>query len=325
MISWLTLVLLLASVSAQGKQYFQTVIADNWSMNILSGPPNINPIKDKSYPTSIPTTLHLVLQNAGDIPDPFLKENYPTLKYLSDCNVRFATNFTVDDLVFAMEHQQLVFEGIDTYGDVFLNGQKVLSTENAFVKYKTNVKQLLKKGVNLLEVKINSTNDRDNAGQQSNGMPFAYAHTRKACYQYSWDWAPYLNTLGIWKNVYLESFKEVKFDYVWVRTRSINKDRATINFAVALDWNIKELSLSYQVKVLLGGNEIAAFPAREKYSYYDVHINNPELWWPNGIGKPHIYDFVVRLVSLGPQDTVDEKKIPFGIRTVELDLKDRKF
>ena len=186
-----------------------------------------------------------------------------------------------------------------------MNGQKVLSTENAFVKYKTNVKQLLKKGVNLLEVKINSTNDRDNAGQQANGMPFAYAHTRKACYQYSWDWAPYLNTLGIWKNVYLESFKEVKLDYVLVRTRSINKDRATINFAVALDWNIKELSLSYQVKVLLGGNEIAAFPAREKYSYYDVHINNPELWWPNGIGKPHIYDFVVRLVSLGPQDTVD--------------------
>lgn len=150
MISWLALVLLLASVSAQGKQYFQTVITDNWSMSILSGPPNINPIKDKTYPTSIPTTLHLVLQNAGDIPDPFLKENYPTLKYLSDCNVRFATNFTVDDLAFGMEHQQLVLEGIDTYGDVFLNGQKVISTENAFVKYKTNVKQLLKKGVNLL-------------------------------------------------------------------------------------------------------------------------------------------------------------------------------
>ena len=109
MISWLTLVLLLASVSAQGKQYFQTMIMDNWSMNLLSGPANINPIKDKTYPTSIPTTLHLVLQNAGDIPDPFLKENYPTLKYLSDCNVRFATNFTVDDLAFAMDHQQLVF------------------------------------------------------------------------------------------------------------------------------------------------------------------------------------------------------------------------
>lgn len=81
---------------------------------------------------------------------------------------------------------------------------------------------------------INSTNERDNSGQQKNAMPFAYAQTRKACYQYSWDWAPYLNTLGIWKGVYLQSYQEVKLDYVWVRTRSISKERATVNFAAAL-------------------------------------------------------------------------------------------
>ena len=61
------------------------------------------------------------------------------------------------------------------------------------------------------------------AGQQTNPMPFQYAHTRKPGYQYSWDWAPYLNTIGIWKNVSLQSFDEVKIDYVWVRTRSISK------------------------------------------------------------------------------------------------------
>jgi len=52
-----------------------------------------------------------------------------------------------------------------------------------------------------------------------NRMPFIYAHTRKAAYQYSWDWAPYLNTLGIWKNVYLEYYQDIKFNYVWVRNR----------------------------------------------------------------------------------------------------------
>ncbi len=156
-------------------------------------------------------------------------------------------------------------------------------------------------------------------------MPFAYAHTRKACYQYSWDWAPFLNTLGIWKDIYLESYQEVKFDYVWLRTRSITKDKATINFAVALDWNINELSQSYEAQVIHNEKEIAAFPVREKYSYYDVHILNPQLWWPNGIGKPHIYDFTIRLVEVPSKNVVDEKKIPFGIRTVELDLKDKKF
>lgn len=108
MIKWVALLLLLACTLANNKQFFQTNIADNWVMSFVSGPPNIDPIKQKTYPTSIPTTLHLVLQNAGDIPDPFLKENYPTLKYLSDCNIKFAVNFTVGD-AFAMPHQRLVF------------------------------------------------------------------------------------------------------------------------------------------------------------------------------------------------------------------------
>lgn len=103
----------------------------------------------------------------------------------------------------ALENQHLVFEGIDTYADISLNGVHVASTENAFRKYVVNVKTHIKKGENQLTVIINSTNQKDNEGQQTNAMPFVYAHTRKACYQYSWDWAPFLNTLGIWKRVYL--------------------------------------------------------------------------------------------------------------------------
>lgn len=80
-----------------------------------------------------------------------------------------------------------------------------------------------------------STHEADSLGQKSNPMPFDYAHTRKACYQYSWDWAPYLNTLGIWKKVYIESFEDVQIDYVWARNRYISEKKAIINFAVALD------------------------------------------------------------------------------------------
>ncbi len=115
-------------------------------------------------------------------------------------------------------------------------------------------------------------------------MPFQYAHTRKACYQYSWDWAPYLNTLGIWKNIYLESFNEIKLDYVWLRTRSITKKRAVVNFAIALDIPSKEIAEDYEYKIMQDGKMVATFPVAEKYSYYDVQVPDPRLWWPNGIG-----------------------------------------
>ena len=156
-------------------------------------------------------------------------------------------------------------------------------------------------------------------------MPFVYAHTRKACYQYSWDWAPFLNTMGIWQSVYLRSYKEVTVDYVWVRTRMVSQEKATINFAVALK-EVPSGGLEGEYKYtieLANGKELASFPAKEKYSYYDVHIEEPQLWWPNGIGEPYIYDFVVKLMK--GDSLVEEKKIPFGIRTVELDLKDKGF
>lgn len=131
-------------------QLVRTDINDNWIMSVLSGPPNVDKLKQKTYPTSIPTTAHLVLQAANDIPDPFLKENYPTLKYVSEINVLFATDFTVSDEAFKLSQQQLVFDGIDTYSDIFLNGQKILSTQNAFRVYKVNVKSVLKQGKNHL-------------------------------------------------------------------------------------------------------------------------------------------------------------------------------
>lgn len=66
-------------------------------------------------------------------------------------------------------------------------------------------------------------------------MPFQYAHTRKASYQYGTDWAPYLNTMGIWKGVHIDSFDGLKIDFVWARNRYIDKEKAIINFAISIE------------------------------------------------------------------------------------------
>lgn len=73
----------------------------------------------------------------------------------------------------------------------------------------------------MLRVRINSTKEWDNTHQQKDRMPFEYAQSRKACYQYSWDWAPYMNTLGIWLPVHIHYYNAVKIDYVWIRNKEI--------------------------------------------------------------------------------------------------------
>lgn len=97
-------------------------------MSILGGPTITEEKKSKVYSTSIPTTVHLDLLAAGDIPDPFVEENYPTVKWVSDCDYLYSTTFNISEEVFNRPFQKLTFEGIDTYSDITLNGKHILST-----------------------------------------------------------------------------------------------------------------------------------------------------------------------------------------------------
>lgn len=157
-------------------------------------------------------------------------------------------------------------------------------------------------------------------------MPFVYAHSRKAAYQYSWDWAPYLNTMGIWKKVYLLYYENVYIDYVWIRNRAVFQNTAILNFAIALQApNQSELANKYTIQISNGKQKLAHIPVMQVYSYIDVEIPNPKLWWPNGIGQQNMYDFQIKLIKNSNFNTVDQKIVPFGIRTVELDQTNNKF
>ena len=84
-------------------------------------------------------------------------------------------------------------------------------------------------------VQIKPTKSYNKEGQQKDRMPFEYAHTRKPGYQYSWDWAPFMNTLGIWLPVRLYFYQEVKLDYVWIRAEEIKQSQAILEFVIALE------------------------------------------------------------------------------------------
>lgn len=122
----LALIFLALLSIALGQEYLKTELHKDWTMRIVKGPTIDEEKKTKIYKTSIPTTVHLDLLAANDIPDPFLKENYPTVKWVSDCDYLYTTNFTISDEISKYAHQKITFEGIDTYAEVTLNGKKIL-------------------------------------------------------------------------------------------------------------------------------------------------------------------------------------------------------
>ena len=128
------------------------------------------------------------------------------------------------------ENQQIVFEGLDTYADVYLNHECILKADNMHRTWTCDVKNKLHKGDNLLEVYFNSPIKVDllkydqydytfNTGpdQSQNGGIFNKTlsiFARKAGYHYGWDWGPRLVTSGIWRNVRLVTWNGLKIDNV---------------------------------------------------------------------------------------------------------------
>lgn len=86
----------------------------------------------------------------GQIADPFLKDNHNSQRWISESNIKYTKTFTLDANILKYKNHKLVFEGIDTYGTITLNGEKILTTENAFRKYSVSVNQYLKTGENKL-------------------------------------------------------------------------------------------------------------------------------------------------------------------------------
>ena len=154
----------------------------------------------------------------------------------------------------------------------------MLSTKNAFVQQIVRIdKSLIREGSNLVKVSINSTKTFESKANSKNNMPFIYAHVRKPCYQYSWDWAPYLNTMGIWKPVYTRAYDDIKIDYVWARNRMVSEQEAIINFAVAFTVPDEDQfnPTGYVISVEDQNKNHNETKITNKHVYFDLKISDP--------------------------------------------------
>ena len=61
----------------------------------------------------------------------------------------------------------------------------------------------------------------------------------------------------------------------------------------------------YDFNITQDGKVVATFPLKDQYTYYDLNVDSPKLWWPNGIGEPHIYDYKVQLIRKGTNELLD--------------------
>lgn len=171
-----------------------------------------NAHKIRWYNAIVPGTVHTDLLANKLIPDPFFADNEKRLQWIDTCDWLYKTNFTVSETQLIGYDAALMFEGLDTYADVYLNDELILIANNMFRGFNIDVKPNLKKGNNELKIYFHSAKKiTDSIAKAS--LPLVLpdnnrVYARKAQFQFGWDWGPVFIGCGIWRKVQLDFFNE---------------------------------------------------------------------------------------------------------------------
>ncbi len=160
----------------------------------------------------VPGTVHTDLLANGLIPDPFYGDNETKVQWVEKEDWEYRAVFTPPASVWATKKTELVFDGLDTYADVYLNGKLLLRADNMFRQWRAEAGALLHKSTNELRIIFHSAARHDDSLSSLSAVKLAgennRMYSRKAQYQYGWDWGPRLVTCGIWKSIRWEAGEE---------------------------------------------------------------------------------------------------------------------
>ena len=272
-----------------------------------------------NIPAKVPGNVFLDLMNSEIIQDPFFADNEKKVQWVSRKNWIYKTDFSIEKENLKYKNINLVFKGLDTYANVMLNGKEILKANNMFRKWTIPVQDLLEEN-NHLEIKFVSPGAMDSimSMQLPYKLPDSRAFTRKAPYQYGWDWGPRLVTMGIWKEVYLEFYDDIRINDVFIKDNNIDNNQADLSAIIEIDSDKKQ---SVSIRIINAGNQNLISSEKRNLSKgqnqlsLDFSILKPELWWPNGMGKQYLYKFIIRIKT---ENRIIEKTVKHGLRTVEL-------
>ena len=284
--------------------------------------------KDAWYPATVPGSVHTDLVTNKLIDDPFYRDNEQKQQWIGKTDWEYRTSFKVTQSVLGRKNLEFVFEGLDTYADVYLNEKQILKVDNMFRTWRVNCASILKLGDNNLRILFRSPINEilPLMSKMSYQLPASNdqgektsPHTRKAPYQYGWDWGPRFVTSGIWRPVVLEAWDAVRLNDFHIAQNQVTKDQATLTAklevvststsdAELVVENIgnKSVAAKQQVKLVAGSNQLSL----------DFVVAKPVLWWPNGLGAHPLYTFRARL-SIGGK-VIDEKSLRTGLRSLEV-------
>lgn len=288
--------------------------------------------KEQWYGVSVPSTNFTGLLAHGIIDNPFYRDNEAKLQWVEKEDWEYKFLFELDSEDLDYPFIDVVFKGLDTYADVYINDHLLLKANNMFVEWRENCKQWLKPGTNEIHVHFHSPIKMTMPLYKQAGFTYPAGndkteeklsvYSRKAPYHFGWDWGPKFVTSGIWRPVFLEFWDQLRISDFHVQQRELSDKRAVLitNLEIYSSKNQEvELLLTTDspnddslyvetqlIRLKKGVNSISS----------ELTIDHPIRWWPLGMGAPNLYHLKAQLLKDGI--SLEERVVKIGLRTLEV-------
>ena len=271
----------------------------------------------------VPGNFELALEEAGILPEIYKGTNILLLQKYESYHVFYSRYFDYEPK--EGFDPCLVFEGIDTLGEIWVNGRLCGRTDNMFLIHSLKVENL-KEGrneimVHLLPVCVEARKEELSAGNTAvNKYNYESLRLRKAAHMFGWDIMPRCVSCGIFRPVSLVFRPKEYIRQAYLMTAGADpwKEEADLLFFYDLEINRADLE-GYKVE-LTGKCEDSAFHYETRLWYvagkFGFHLEHAKLWQPKGYGTPYLYEVKVTLKR--GEEVLDSKTFKTGIRTVEL-------
>ncbi|MBQ7655307.1 MAG: glycoside hydrolase family 2 protein [Clostridia bacterium] len=265
---------------------------------------------------TVPGSVYHDLLTAGEMPDPFYRDNEMDALKLMDNDFSYTRAFDVSDDLLQSDAVLLRAEGLDTLAEISVNGKPVGKAYNMHRIWEFDVKNVLHPGRNEIEVLLRSPTKfikkayAENPADGSSDAMVGFPALRKAHCMFGWDWGPRLPDAGIWRDILLLGVNTARIRDVFV-TQQHEDGKVTCRVKTNLNrLNDKPVSAS----VILTGPDGQTYTGEGLDC--EIVIEHPQLWWPAGYGDQPLYTVEVTLTS--QDEALDAWKKRIGLRTLTM-------
>lgn len=257
--------------------------------------------KEQWYSAEVPGVVQTDLLRHGLIPDFMQGSNIDSVQWIENEDWVYKRTIVVSDSLLKHGHLDLVFKGLDTFAEVYINDSLIGKADNMFRTWVWPIKSLLRLGANELNVIFRSpikegAKLRDAYGIQlphDNDPTGVSPYIRKAAYQFGWDFCPRLVTSGIWRSVELRGWSKARVYGVDMRRLDdpASEGKIMLMPSLEIDERIRpDVRLFLDDSLVLSGHDGSMVRSKDPAPLSaTLEITASDRWHPRGRGSQSLH------------------------------------